>query len=383
MVVKYMGEAVAQNDLKRAAAAVKLGMFAEALTSLVAFGALAALAPVGAVYFAHDATTQPLFLIFGLSILANLIYESSTGVLQVTNHYRSQALINFVQAVLVTVLIAAAAFWHAELTTVVWIYLLGKVILGMGPALVALYWLPRTLGAGWWRTPLTALPSWKEVVRFSFSSNLFATVNLFARDNEVPIVSFFFGTEAAGYFKMALALINLIVMPINPFISTTFPEITRAFAVHQWQRLRSLLRRITLISGGWTLAVILGLWIGYPLIFQSWSFFGLPISFLTEYAPAYPALMIMLVGYGAANIFFWNRPLLLAQGEAGYPLRVSFWAMLVKVALTLVLLPRTNYLVEAVLLSAYLIVTVGLIVWRGMQGIRHAEILSPMESEPA
>ena len=201
MVVKYMGEALTQGDRERAAASVKAAMLVEALTSLVAFGALALLAPVGALYFAKDASTTPLFLIYGISILANIVNESSTGVLQVTNHYRSQALINFIQTVLVAVLLGLAAVNHAGLMVVLWVYLIGKIILGMGPVMVAFYWLPRTLGADWWRVSLKGLPSWREVIRFSLSTNFNGTVTMIARDSEVPIVSFFFGHYGCRLFQ--------------------------------------------------------------------------------------------------------------------------------------------------------------------------------------
>lgn len=382
MVVKYMGEALTQGDRERAAASVKAAMLVEAFTSLVAFGALALLAPVGALYFAKDASTTPLFLIYGISILANIVNESSIGVLQVTNHYRSQALINFIQTVLVAVLLGLAAVNHAGLMVVLWVYLIGKIILGMGPVMVAFYWLPRTLGADWWRVSLKGLPSWREVIRFSLNTNFNGTVTMIARDSEVPIVSFFFGTTVAGYFKMALALINLIVMPINPFISTTYPEITRTFASREWGRLRSLLQRVTLISASWTGLVAIGLLIGHPILFGQWTFMGHTVSLLNEYAPAYPILMVLLIGYGAANIFFWNRPLLLAQGNAGFPFKVSFWAMVGKVSLTFALLPWAGYLAEAYLLSGYFLLSVGLIVWRGLGGIGRVEGSAQLESEP-
>ena len=373
MVVKYMGDALAHNNPRRAAAAVKTAVLVEAVTSLLAFGALALLAPVGAIYFAKDPNTAPLFVLYGISILANLVYETSIGVLQVTNHYRSQALINFIQTVLVAILLGLAAVYQAGLETVLWIYLIGKIILGLGPAFVALYWLPRAVGPGWWRVPLSEMPSWREVIHFSFSTNFSSTINMVARDSEVPIVSFFFGPTAAGYFKMALALINLVVMPITPFISTTYPEFTRSYANRAWNRLRSLLQRVTLVSAGWTLLVTLALVLGRDILFAPFTLFGRTFNLLSEYAPAYPALMLLLIGYGVANIFFWNRPLLLAQGLADYPLKVAFWGMVIKVVLMLTLLPRTNYLVEAALLSAYLAGTVALIVWRGLREIRKAE----------
>ncbi len=373
MVVKYMGESLANDDRLRASAAVKAAMLVEGATSLVAFAALAALAPLGATYFARDASFTPLFLLYGLSILANIVNESSTGVLQVTNHYRSQALIYFVQTVLVAILLGLAAVYKATLVEVLVIYLIGKVILGLGPAIVAFYWLPRTLGKDWWRAPLAVLPSWRQVLRFSLSTNFSGTVTMIARDNEVPIVGFFFGTEAAGYFKMALALINLIIQPINPFINTTYPEITQTYATGQWKSLRSLLSRVTVISASWTGLVVVGLVLGHNILFEPITIFGRTFNLLVDYAPAYPVLMVLLVGYGVANILFWDRKLLLAQGNAGYPFWVSFWAMLVKLGLLLVLLPRTNYLVEAALLSGYFMVTVGMNIWRGLRELNHAE----------
>jgi O-antigen/teichoic acid export membrane protein len=336
---------------------------------------------VGATFFVHDATTAPLFIIYGLSIIANIVNESSTGVLQVTNHYRSQAVIYFIQTVLVAVLLGLAAIYKADLGTVLMIYLVGKAILGMGPTLVALYWLPRTLGKDWWRAPMQTLPSWREIARFSISTNFSGTINVIARDSEVPIVNFFFGPAAAGYYKLAQALINLIVQPINPFINTTYPEITRAFAAREWAKLRSLLRRVTMVSGSWTLLVAGGLAIGHEILFEPVTIFGHTFNFLVEYAPAYPALMVLLIGYGVANIFFWNRPLLLAQGLAEYPLKVSFWGMVIKVIFMLILLPRTNYLVEAGLLSAYLAGTVGVIVWRGLRQMRRAESASNLQGQ--
>lgn len=375
VVVRYMGEALARGEKERAAAVVKLAALVETTTSLLAFGALLLLAPLGARFFAKDAGLTGLFLIFGVSILANFATETATGVLQVTNHFRSQALINLAQSVLVAVIVAIIAVRGASLEGVLLAYLAGKVVLGLGPIFVALFWLPRALGAGWWRADLSLLPPWRELVRFAFSTNISGTINVFARDSEVQWVGFFFDNIAAGYFKTALAIVNLVVMPINPFIGTTYPEITRAIAARQWARLRSLLRRVTLIAATWTGAVVVGLLLfGRQVLFSEWTLFGRTFHiYSNSFLPAFDVLMIILIGYGVANILFWNRPLLLAQGLADYALKVSLWAMLGKVALALILLPGAGYIMEAVLLSGYFVISVGIMVWRGLTAVRQAE----------
>jgi O-antigen/teichoic acid export membrane protein len=239
------------------------------------------------------------------------------------------------------------------------------------------------LGRRWWRAPFTFLPPLREMARFAVHTNFNGTVTMLARDSEIPVVSFFFGPAAAGYYKIALALINLVVQPVNPMISASFPEITRAFALREWVRLRTLLQRVSLIAGGWTGLVAAGLLLfGRPLLFQPWTLFGRTFDLLSAYTPAYPLALILLVGYGAANVLFWNRPLLLAQGQAAFPFQVSLLAMLVKVALVLLLLPRSELWVAAALLSAYLLVTVVVIAWRGLRGIEQARSAARLQGEP-
>jgi O-antigen/teichoic acid export membrane protein len=385
VVVKYMGEALAREEKERAAAIIKAAMLVEALTSVLAFAFLALIAPLAAQFIAKDPHTAPLFLLYGISILTALTTETSTGILQVTNHFRSQALINLAQSVLVAGIIAAAYFYQGGLLMVLWAYLIGKIILGLGPIVLSFYWLPRVLGEGWWRASFKLLPPLPELTRFAVSTNFSGTINLLARDSEVTWVGFFFNPTIAGYFKTAQAIVTLVVMPINPFISTTYPEITRAFASRSWDRLHLLLQRVTLIAAGWTGAVVLGLVLfGRQLLFQPWTLFGRTFQvYGSEFLPAYPVLMVLLLGFGVANILFWNRPLLLAQGLANFPLKVSFWAMVAKVSLAFMLLPWAGYMAEAALLSGYFVVSVGLIAWRGLREINRAQAAALLQGELA
>lgn len=375
VVVRHLGEYMARGEHGRAAALVKAAALLEAGTTLAGYLFLLAVSPLAARYLADDPSAAPLFMVYGLSMLGHFATETATGVLQVGNHYRSQAVINLAQSLLVAVLLGAAAVTKAGLWPVTLIYLCGKLILGLSPIAVALYWLPRMLGAGWWRAPFSLMPPLRPLARFAISTNFSGTINVLARDSETLWVSFFFSPVQAGYFKVAQALINLIIMPITPFISTTFPEITRAVTLRAWERLRSLLRRVTLIAAGWTLAVGAGLLaLGRPVLFSDWNIFGRTFHiYRPEYAPAYLALLILLVGYGVANIFFWNRTLLLALDQPDYPLMVGAAAAIAKVLLTLLLVPRYGYLMEAALLSLYFVVSVGLTVQRGRREIRRLE----------
>jgi O-antigen/teichoic acid export membrane protein len=356
VVVKYMSDHLAKDEKQAAAAVVKASGIVEGITSLAAYGVLCALAPLAAQHLADDPATLPLFLIYGLSILSNITTETATGVLQVGGHYRSQAAINLMQSVATALIIVYAFFSKTGVMTVMLAYLAGKIILGLAPIVLA---------------PMTMLPPKKEFIKFSLSTNFSTTISMVARDSEVLWVGYFFSPLEAGYFKTALAIINLAVMPITPFISTTYPEITRCVAKFRWDQLKKLLLRVTVIAGGLAL-------FGRQVLFSDWTILGKTFHiYRPEFLPSLPVLMVLLIGFGAANILFWNRPLLLALGKAEVPLEVNFWGMILKVALAFIFLPYAGYLVEAWLLTGYFVVTVGLIIWQGFRTLKQVETAHP------
>jgi len=159
------------------------------------------------------------------------------------------------------------------------------------------------------------------------STNFSGTINMVVRDSELLWVGGLFSPTIAGYYKVAMSVINLIIMPINPFIATTFPEIVRNVANKMWMHLKSLLKRVSFISIIWTGAVTLVLLlVGKQLLFAKWIPWRghLASIYKAEYLPAYPILLILLIGFGIGNILYWNRNLLLAFNRADYPLKVSF-----------------------------------------------------------
>lgn len=382
VVVRYVGAYLASADAadeqkQRAAALIKAAGLLETVTSLAAFVVLVLLAPLGARLIVKDEAMAWMFVLYGLSILANFATETATGVLQVTNHFRSQAVLNVVQSVVAALLIVWASVTQAGLLGVLWAYLIGKILLGLGPIVLALRVLPKTLGKDWLRAPFALLPPLRELAGFAISTNLSGTINVVARDSEVLWVGFFFSPLEAGYFKTALAVVNLAIMPINPFIGATYPEITRSVAERQFARLRRLLRRVSLIAGAWTAMVMMGLALfGRAVLFEPWQVAGHTFQvYESAFLPALGLTLILLVGFGTANTLFWNRPLLLAQNKAGVALRVAFYSMMGKVLLTVWLVPVWGYQMEAVLMAAYFVLSVGAMVWLGLREVKRGEKL--------
>ena len=366
LVIKYVGQYTEAGDTRRAAAIFKLACLLETGSSLVSYSLIFGLSTLAARIFAKDSHFASLFALYGLIVLGNLIFESSTGLLQIFDRFRFIAALQISQSVLTLVLIALAFFAPNPLLAVVFAYMAGKLLDGIGIAIVAFVEAGRKWGQGWWRTPLSLLKDQRrELFRFAFSTNLSATINLVNKDSEELWVLGLLDPVQGGYYKQAIALTNLVLIPITPLPQATYPELAREVARKAWDNVRYILKqgsRLALLYTG--LASLFLIIFGRPLI--AWLYGS-------EFLPSYPALVVLLVGLLIANTFYWNRTALLSLNLPDYPTKVNLLAAFLKIALTPLLVPRYGYVASAALLSGYYFLSIGLNVRKTYQELANRE----------
>lgn len=353
LVIKYVGEYSVAGDTRRAAAVFKAAAIIETLTSMVAFGLIWLLAPLGARFLAKDPTTAGWFVLYGLIILANFMAESSTGLMQIFDRYRTIAGNTVLQSAITLALIALATLRGGGLLEVVLAYMIGKSIGAFALAWLAVREAGLQWGKGWWTAPINLLRDHsRDLVRFAVSTNVSATINLVNKDGELLWVSALTGPTQAGYYKLALSLTNLVQLPVSPLPQATYPELSREAARQNWDNLRLVLRQGSRMAFAYTFAVGLFLAIfGQALI---------RIFYTAEFLPAFPALMILLIGMIFADTFYWNRIALLALGQPDYPAKVNLVAALLKVIGIALIVPVYGYLGSAALLTGFYLFSITL-----------------------
>lgn len=365
LVVRYGGEYIERKEMDRAAALVKVASLIEGAVSILAFLIVVLSANLATRYIAKTPGSELLFITFAFGLLANFNIETSRGILQVTDQIRLEGVLNLVQTLSTAAIITAAFFFQGSLQIVLTAYLIGKVILGMGMFIAAQAQLRPVLQRNWWTASLRSLPKFRNMAKFAISSNFSATAILVFRESEILWVGLFLTTEAAGYYRVAYAIISLLSVPANPLILTVYPELNRLVVKQVWPRLRDFLRKVTSISFAYNILLALGL-----IIFGRWVLY----IYGEQYVVAYPALIALLFGFTFNYTLFWNRPLLLSLGLPEFPLKAILVAGTLKIALAFLLVPRFGYVAAAALLSLYYIFSVGAIAWRGLKEIRLKEI---------
>lgn len=367
LVISYVGEFSANGRRRQAAAVFKAAMLAEISSSLLAFALVVSLSPLGARIFAHDPNLTGLFMFYGLSVLANLMYESGLGLLQFFDRFRMIAIISVSQSVLTLLLIVGAFLMSGGLDMVVFAYLVGKIVLALSVSVAALWQARAVWGPGWWRVPLSVLADRRsDLVRFAINTNLSGTLKLITRDSEMLWLGAFSTPVQVGYYKIAKAITNLVMMPVTPLITTTYREVAREVASGRWQNVRYLLRSGSILSATWTLPVSLGL-----VIFGQWvvAIYG------REFLPAsYINLLILLTGVIVVNIFFWNRSVLLPLGMPEYPTKVLLVGAILKITGTILLVPRWGANGMAILLTGFFLFTTTVLIWKTLREISNAEL---------
>lgn len=346
LVIKYVGHYTEAEDQKHAAAVFKASAMVEILASIAAYLLLVLLAPLGAKYFAKDAALAPLFIIYGVTILVNLISESSTGLLQIFDRFRNMAGLLIVQSVFTLVIITIIYFRGGGILAILLAYLAGKAIGGIGLSIAAVLEANRQWGRGWWSTPVTLLrDKARELTHFAINTNISSSISLITKDSEILWVSYFRNTFEAGFYKLALNLANMVQMPVSPMPKATYPELSREAARESWGNFRHIMRQGSYIAGGYSTIVTVALiLLGRPLI---------RIVYGEEYLPAYPALVILLVGYLIANTIYWRRPALLALGRPDYPTKLNLILAGLKILAVILLVPKYGYLASASLLAGF------------------------------
>jgi O-antigen/teichoic acid export membrane protein len=367
LVVSYAGQFVQQDEKEKAASVLRSAGIIEAITSVFKFIVVLALAPLVATYIVRRPDLTPLFIFYSYSVFANLTSQTSTAALEIFNRFDLLAALNFSQNLLSFGVITVAFLRGGTIVDVVTAYLIAKAFNGLALLVFSLIYTRRELGKGWWKVSGNVSISAKEFWRFAVSSNLSATVKLVAQDSEELWITYLLSPLAAGYYNTAMKVIAMVLLPINPFIKPTFLEITTQAARRQWDKLKELLRKTTTIAAAWTLGV------GLLLVTLGW--WVIPLAYGEEFAPSNGAALILLIGFGSANILYWNRPLLLALEKPVYPLVVATIAMVVKVGLSIWLVPQFGYLMQAALLSGFLAITVGMNALQGIRTIRQREAI--------
>jgi O-antigen/teichoic acid export membrane protein len=364
-VIQYVSQYEAGNESRRAAA-IKFAVGVESAAAVLAYAVLWLAAPLGARWFVRNPEAAFFIRLYGVAVLAGLVSETSQGILQLYGRYRRYSLASAVGAAVSLAGIAAAGASGRGSVGVLVGLVVGALATGLILGVSALVEVRQRLGASWWTTQLGVLSGrWRSVLVFVSSTNMSATLSMVAKDGDVLWLGLFRSPTEAGLFRLAYSLAGLVFLPLGSLVQSIYPELARQAAHKQWEEFRRLVRRGTALAATYIVpSTVVVAAASVPLI---------GFVYGREFVPAAPALFILLVGMGVANLFFWARPALLALHRPEYQMRVAFALVAVKLAAVFILVPLTGYVGSAALATAIYIPGSAILVWKVREIVAQAQ----------
>ena len=346
-VVKYVGEFLEKKEPERALSMIKFSYMVDAAAGLLAFGVCLLLAGVANEVFIKSQDGFDLVLIFSLTLVVASVNTTSEALFRVFDRFRT---IVFVQS-------AKAVF---KLGSVLGALYLGYGIKGVLAAYVAVSFFEfaltqivvnrvlRDRGLHNWLSSKVGLISgrMREISWFLLNTSFNATLTIVNEGRvAVLILGYFFGSGAAGLYKIARAVIKVVNRITDPLYEAIFPRLVSFSTSNLYDRFAEILK--------FSVRSLLKLIIPVLIIVLLFAEHLIGLVFGDQYVPASDTMRVLAVAVLFAGGTFWLTPLLLSIGRPGLRTAVSAFKVVVYVGLLLALVPRHSYLGAAV---AYLAV---------------------------
>lgn len=354
-VVKHIGDALGVDDKPGASVAAKLAFMVEGGASFLAFCLLIVIAPLGAELFVRVPSGTELIRLYAFVILANLVNESSAGILYAFHQFRHDSIIRTTGRIVNLAGITLVLVFNFGIFGVVLSQLLSNLVasgLLFGSALTVLH---RRLGAKWWRTPFALTNArWRSDLHFVLNTNVSATISLVTRESDVLWLGLLRSPIEVGYYRLAASLSSMAFLPVRPLAQTIFPEITKEAAQQQWHRFERILRSSSYAISFYVIPAVIVLGVTSP--------FFIGALFGREFLPAVSAFVILMIGQGFAHIFIWNRPAMISLGLIGYATQIGLLTAVIKLLAPFVIVRAFGYNGNAMLMTMLYFLGVGLAV---------------------
>ena len=346
-VVKYVGEFLEKNESDHALSMIKFSYIVDAATGLLAFGVCVLLAGVANEIFIKSPNGFDLVLIFSLTLIVASVNTTSEALFRVFDKFKTIVFVQSAKSVFKLGSVLAALYLGYGIRGVLFAY----VAVSFFEFILTQVVVNRILvekGLHSWLSSKVGLLShrMKEITWFLLNTSFNATLTI-ANEGKVAvlILGYFFGSGAAGLYKIARAVIKVVNRITDPLHEAIFPKLVSLSTSNLYDRFAEILK--------FSVRSLLKLIIPVLIIVLLFTEQLIGLIFGGQYVPASDTMRVLAVAVLFKGATFWLTPMLLAVGRPGLRTAVTTFKVLAYVGLLLLLVPEYSYFGAGI---AYLIV---------------------------
>ena len=337
-VVKYVGEFIEKNESNHALSMIKFSYIVDAATGLVAFLVSISLARIANDIFIKSPDGFELILIFSFSLILATVNSTSGALFRVFDKFKTIVFLKLASSIFKLVSVLMALYLGYGIKGVLFAYAAVSFFdFILNQMVVNKILRDRNLGS-WFSARVGLLsPRMREITWFLLNTSLNATLTI-ANEGKIAvlILGYFFGSGAAGLYKVARAVIKVVGRITDPLHEVIFPKLVSLSTLNLYGRLGEIIK--------FSVRSLLKFIVPVLIIILLFTEQLIGLIFGDQYIPASDTMRVLAVAVLFTGSTFWLTPLLLAIGRPGLRTVVSAVKILTYFVLLLVLVPRYSYL---------------------------------------
>ena len=296
-----------QADSGGAAGVFQLSYLVDAVTGVLGFAVVAALAPVVGPHFVHNNGTN-LILLFALTLLVSTVDETSLTILRVLDRFRLIAAYTVALQALRIAFVVAALMISRSLTAVLVALIVYDFAGAIANGAFAAIAFRRSSGLSIRARALGDFAEKRRMLTMMLHTNLVSYARLAQVQLPTLLIGLLSGATQAGVYRIGTAAGNAIGRLADPAYAAVLPRLARLWAAARTAEIRRLVRRATLIAT-LVMAVALTLLVTYR---------ELVLRLLGGHAALASGTVLVLIGIAQAvdGVLFWTVGLLFAAGRS-------------------------------------------------------------------
>lgn len=332
-VIRFVAEFWERDDKPKVVAAVKLSLYVDFCTGVLAYIIVTAVAILFGTRFVKDPRALTAILLCGGSVFfANIGTATVTGLLRVLGDFKVFAMVRIAGTTLNFVLVFTVLLSGGGVVAAMVATLVGSICTNSALIAAALFRLNRRISLRRTYAPVTLLsPRFREMAGFVGKLYCVSLTAIPTKDFDVNVLTWFVPLPAVGIYKIAKNFLLAMWVVADPAFIVIFPEISKMWTREEYPRLRAFIRRIALVLGTCGFAIV------------TVAFFAIPkLIDITVGARFYESGIVFRCMIWAVLFWFplmWVNPLLMAADRVDLTLRATVLGAVTAITLFFVLIP--------------------------------------------
>lgn len=306
-LIRFGAAFAAEGRKDKVVAVIKFSILLSGASALLSIIVIALVMELAYKHFIHAPGLEPYILLFAIANATTFFDAVSRASLKLHYKFKVNSAIQVVMDVLEFGVISSALFFYPRDLKA---FFLASVAARMINSLVCNYAAYRELLPElrpWLSSRISVISTeYKNYFKYILGNSFSSSLKVFMNQGDVLLLGSLFNTQAVGLYSTGKKLAYSVLTLTDPLASSIFPQFSHLVAQKEYERIKAMLGKITLMLAIPSLIILLSSFLIRESLLR--SLYG------GDFSGAADPFFFSLIGALQGSVFFWALPLIQSLG---------------------------------------------------------------------